>query len=123
MQRSSHLNLLEENNRGNQIQDKQNSEENIQINDNINNEDNNNQQNTEKEEEEEEPKYETGGKRNLMFEEQKISPMKLYCHLSNKCEVILMVFGFIGSMGAGVAAPLMINGSRSRSTINDIFIW
>ncbi len=60
-----------------------------------------------KEEEEDNQKYETGAKRNLMFEEQKISPMKLYCHLSNKCEVILMVIGFIGSMGAGVAAPLM----------------
>ena len=61
----------------------------------------------EEEEEEDNQKYETGAKRNLMFEEQKISPMKLYCHLSNKCEVILMVVGFIGSMGSGVAAPLM----------------
>ena len=61
----------------------------------------------EEEEEEDNQKYETGAKRNLMFEEQKISPMKLYCHLSNKCEVILMVIGFIGSMGSGVAAPLM----------------
>jgi ABC-type multidrug transport system fused ATPase/permease subunit len=126
MKRATELNLLDENNKKRNHQDAnlltninhENSEqngENIEIesvnniNDDeerINKKKKENQKTTEKEEEEE-PKYETGGKRNLMFEEQKISPMKLYCHLSNKCEVILMVFGFIGSMGAGVAAPLM----------------
>ena len=59
------------------------------------------------EEEDEDEKYETGAKRNLMFEQQNISPIKLYCHLSGKLEVILMIIGFIGAMGSGVAAPLM----------------
>ena len=126
MKRSTELNLLDEDNKKRNHQDPniltninpENTEqngENLQIDsinkindeeERINKKKKENQKTTENEEEEE-PKYETGGKRNLMFEEQKISPMKLYCHLSNKCEVILMVFGFIGSMGAGVAAPLM----------------
>ncbi len=53
-----------------------------------------------KEEEEEDEKYETGAKRNLMFEQQNISPIKLFCHLSGKLEVILMIIGFISAMGA-----------------------
>ena len=46
-------------------------------------------------------------KKNLMFEQRKISPMKLYCHLSGKFEILLMILGTIGSLGAGVAGPLM----------------
>ena len=46
-------------------------------------------------------------KKNLMFKQRKISPMKLYCHLSGKLEIILMILGTIGSLGAGVAGPLM----------------
>ena len=61
----------------------------------------------EEDEEEDNKKYETGAKRNLMFEEKKISPMKLYCHFSGRTEIILMIFGFIGALGAGVAAPLL----------------
>jgi ABC-type multidrug transport system fused ATPase/permease subunit len=60
-----------------------------------------------KEEKEDDENYETGAKRNLMFKQQDISPFKLYCHLSGKTEVILMIIGFIGAMGSGVAAPLM----------------
>ena len=59
------------------------------------------------EKKEEDEKYETGAKRNLMFEQQNISPMQLFCHLSGKLEVILMIIGFISAMGSGVAAPLM----------------
>ena len=70
------------------------------------NEEKRNEEKEEKKEEEDE-KYETGAKRNLMFEQQNISPIKLYCHLSGNLEVILMIIGFIGAMGSGVAAPLM----------------
>ena len=59
------------------------------------------------EEEDDDQNYDTGAKRNLMFEQKDISPFKLYCHLSGKTEIILMVIGFIGAMGSGVAAPLM----------------
>ena len=68
---------------------------------------NNPKENKEKEEEKNNEGYETGVKRNLMFEEKKISPMKLYCHLSGRTEIILMIFGFIGAMAAGVASPLL----------------
>ena len=46
-------------------------------------------------------------KTNLIFEEKDVSPIKLYCHLSGTCEIILMIFGTICALGAGVAAPLM----------------
>jgi ABC-type multidrug transport system fused ATPase/permease subunit len=46
-------------------------------------------------------------KSNLVFEEKNISPVKLYLHLSGKCEIILMILGTICALGAGVAAPLM----------------
>ena len=46
-------------------------------------------------------------KNNLVFEEKDVSFMKLYCHLSNKFEIILMIIGTISAFGAGVAAPLM----------------
>lgn len=54
-----------------------------------------------------EAEYKLPEKRNLIFEEKKISPVKLYCHLSYTTEVILMVFGTIFALGAGVGAPLM----------------
>jgi hypothetical protein len=34
-------------------------------------------------------------KSNLVFEEKNISPVKLYLHLSGKCEIILMILGTI----------------------------
>ena len=46
-------------------------------------------------------------KSNLLFGEKQVSPFKLYCHLSETCEIILMILGTIASLGAGVAAPLM----------------
>ena len=46
-------------------------------------------------------------KKNLMFGQKDISPIKLYCHLSGSTEIVLMIFGVIGSLGAGVAGPLM----------------
>ena len=45
--------------------------------------------------------------KNLMFEQKQISPMKLYCHLSGKYEVIIMLLGVIGSLGSGLSGPLM----------------
>ena len=46
-------------------------------------------------------------KKNLMFGQKDISPIKLYCHLSGTTEIVLMIFGVVGSFGAGVAGPLM----------------
>ena len=46
-------------------------------------------------------------KKNLMFEQKNISPIKLYCHLSETTEIVLMIFGVIGSLGSGIAGPLM----------------
>ena len=45
--------------------------------------------------------------RNLMFEQQQIGIFKLYCHLSGGTEIALMIFGAIGSLGTGIASPLM----------------
>ena len=46
-------------------------------------------------------------KNNLVFEEKDVSFMKLYLHLSDKFEIILMILGTICALGSGVAAPLM----------------
>ena len=46
-------------------------------------------------------------KKNLLFEEQDVSFIKLYLHLSNRTEIILMILGVIAAFGSGVAAPLM----------------
>ena len=54
-----------------------------------------------------EEKEENTIKKNLMFEQKKISPLKLYFHLSGKFEIFLMILGTIGSLGSGVAGPLM----------------
>ena len=52
-------------------------------------------------------------KNSLLFDQKDISPIKLYCHLSGKLEIIFMILGFIGSIGAGSAGPLisLLNGS------------
>ena len=61
-----------------------------------------------KEEEKEESSFSSVIKKNnLVFEEKDVSFMKLYCHLSGKKEIFLMILGTIASLGAGVAAPLM----------------
>ena len=57
--------------------------------------------------EEEELQEKLSAKRNLMFEQRSISIIKLYCHLSYKCEIILMILGTIGSLGGGIAGPIM----------------
>ena len=44
---------------------------------------------------------------NLFFEEKQVSFVKLYIHLSEKYEIILMILGTICALGSGVAAPLM----------------
>ena len=44
---------------------------------------------------------------NLFFEEKQVSFAKLYIHLSEKYEIILMILGTICALGSGVAAPLM----------------
>ena len=54
-----------------------------------------------------EEKEENSIKKNLMYEKKKISPLKLYFHLSGKFEIFLMILGTIGSLGSGVAGPLM----------------
>ncbi len=64
-----------------------------------------NLKNDKNKEDEDDPK--AALKKNLMFEQKNISPMKLYCHLSTSTEVILMLFGIIGSCGSGIAGPMM----------------
>ena len=46
-------------------------------------------------------------KSNLLFEEKQVSAFKLYIHLSETYEILLMILGTIAALGAGVAAPLM----------------
>ena len=46
-------------------------------------------------------------KKNLMFAQKEISPFQLLCHLSENFEIMLMLLGVIGSIGSGVAGPLM----------------
>jgi len=46
-------------------------------------------------------------KTNLFFEEKNISPFKLYFHLSNSYEIILMILGTICSLGAGFGGPFL----------------
>ena len=37
-------------------------------------------------------------KNNLLFEEKSVSFIKLYLHLSNRCEIILMILGTIAAL-------------------------
>ena len=65
-----------------------------------------------KEEEEEEKNEDFKGaedevKKKLLFEQKNISVIKLYCHLSETIDVIFMILGVIGSLGSGVAFPLI----------------
>lgn len=46
-------------------------------------------------------------KKNLLFEQKNISVFRLYCHLSGKFEVFIMVLAVIGSFASGCAGPLM----------------
>ena len=61
-------------------------------------------------------------KNNLLFEEKNVSFVKLYLHLSDKYEIILMILGTIAALGSGVAAPLMCylfgDMANNFSTVN-----
>jgi ATP-binding cassette subfamily B (MDR/TAP) protein 1 len=46
-------------------------------------------------------------KKNLMFEEKDISVFRLYGHLMEKIDYVLIVLATIGSMGAGLSLPIM----------------
>ena len=46
-------------------------------------------------------------KKNLMFAQKDIGAFHLLCHLSAKIEQIMMLLGVIGSIGSGIAGPLM----------------
>ena len=46
-------------------------------------------------------------KKNLMFEEKDISLFRLYCHLTQKIDIFLLVLAAIGSLGAGLSLPIM----------------
>ena len=46
-------------------------------------------------------------KKNLMFAQKDIGAFQLLCHLSEKIEQIMMILGVIGSIGSGIAGPLM----------------
>ena len=74
-------------------------------------------------------------KNNLLFEQKSVSFIKLYLHLSDKCEIILMILGTIAALGSGVAAPLMcylfgdmandfssVNGDDSMMTLMENLI-
>ena len=46
-------------------------------------------------------------KKSLMFNLKSVSVFRLYCHLSETFEIFLMIMGFIGSVAAGAANPIM----------------
>ena len=46
-------------------------------------------------------------KKNLMFEEKDVSLFHIYHHLAEPIDYFYMVLAFIGSIGAGVALPIM----------------
>ena len=52
-------------------------------------------------------------KNSLLYDQKDISPMKLYCHLSGKLEILFMILGFIGSICSGASGPIisLLNGS------------
>jgi len=60
-------------------------------------------------------------KKNLMFEEKKISVFKLLGHLSTTQIKIVMIFATIGSLGAGVGMPIIayVCGDMFANTNND----
>ena len=63
--------------------------------------------NTESKKEDEDSFSSAIKKNNLLFEEKSVSFVKLYLHLSNRYEIILMILGTVAALGSGVAAPLM----------------
>jgi ATP-binding cassette subfamily B (MDR/TAP) protein 1 len=65
------------------------------------------------EETKEEQKQKPQNKNSLLFEQKDISVIKLYCHLSEKLEILFMILGFIGSICSGASGPIisLLNGS------------
>ena len=63
------------------------------------------------------PKKKRRGRTPLQFGEREISPLKLYFHLSNTPEIILMILGTIGSIISGISGP--ISSLLLGRTIND----
>ena len=65
------------------------------------------------EETKEEQKQNPQNKNSLLFEQKDISVIKLYCHLSEKLEILFMILGFIGSICSGASGPIisLLNGS------------
>ena len=104
--------LLKENNSNNENEKKEDKVNNKNSEANLNKEEKMEipeleEENEEENKEEEEKEVEQGAKSNLMFELKSISVFKLYCHISNTPEVIFMIIASIGSLGAGLAGPLM----------------
>jgi len=55
-----------------------------------------------------EQKKEKGkAEQNLMFETKKISVFRLYCHISGKFEIFLMIAATIFTIGAGISGPIL----------------
>ena len=65
------------------------------------------------------PKEEEKGEaeQNLMFDLKKVSPFKLYYHISGKFEILLMIVGVIFTIGAGCSGALI--SLLLGDTIND----
>ena len=60
------------------------------------------------------------------IQQKNISMFRLYCHLSNTTEVLLMTIGAIGGIASGVAGPLMsflfgeVNIDSMEDIVNDM---
>ena len=82
----------------------------------------------EKEEKEKKEEKENGeAEQNLMFGVKKISPFRLYYHISGKFEIFLMIVGTIFTIGAGCSGALIslligdtINDFTDTSEIEDL---
>ena len=63
-------------------------------------------------------------KKNLLFEQKNISVFRLICHLSTNFDKGLMVLAVIGSIGAGIAMPLIAYLSGNMfSDVGDTTAW
>ena len=74
-----------------------------------------------KEEQKQNPQY----KNSLLFEQKDISVIKLYCHLSEKLEILFMILCFIGIICSGASGPIIsllncstMNNFRDSTTPN-----
>ena len=59
------------------------------------------------EETKEEQKQNPQNKNSLLFEQKDISVIKLYCHLSEKLEILFMILCFIGIICSGASGPII----------------